>query len=71
MSEIFEGDFVRFRGHRLQVHYQTCWWKVTAVTETHVELVDRTGHTGRLRRNARYQHCRALVWEPGDNRNDD
>jgi hypothetical protein len=50
---------------------QTAWWKATGIEGEMLHLVDRHGHTARMRRTARYQHCRAIKWQPGDDRNDE
>ncbi len=65
------GDYVKFRGHRIQEFLKTCWWKAVSVEDGQVHLVDRHGATARVRTNWRYQHCRALKWEPGDPRTDE
>lgn len=69
-SEIETGQFVQFRGHNIQHFLQDMWWKVEEVTDTHLALINRHGNTARMRRNARYQDCHAVVWQPGDRRAD-
>lgn len=65
------GDYAKFRGHRIQEHLVRMWWKVTAVEDGRVVLVNRDGNTARVRRDQRYQHCHAVKWQPGDDRRDD
>jgi hypothetical protein len=62
------GDHAQFRGPRVQDFLQTMWWKVTAISDDGriAHLVNRHGNTARVRRTERYQHLRALRWEPGD-----
>lgn len=64
------GDYASFRGHRVQEYLQTAWWKVTELDNRTAYLIDRHGHTARVRRTERYQHLRAVKWEPGDPRTD-
>jgi hypothetical protein len=66
-----EGDYVKFRGHRVQRHLTVAWWKATSIEDNIIHLVDRHGATARMRTTPRYQHCHALRWEPGDDRSDE
>lgn len=65
------GDYAKFRGHRIQDRYQLMWWKVAGIDGDTLLLVNRDGNTGRMNRRQRYQHCRALKWQPGDDPGDD
>lgn len=64
------GDYVQFRGHRVQEALTTMWWKATLITDDTVHLINRHGATARVSRSRRYHHMRALKWEPEDRRTD-
>ncbi len=70
VDQLTIGDYAMFRGHRIREFLQDRWWKVTMVEGAHVALIDRHGSTARVRRTERYQHLRAIKWEPGDPKND-
>lgn len=71
LDELKVGDYAKFRGHRIQEHLQLMWWKITGIDGDRLLLVNRENKTARVNRRQRYQHCHALKWEPGDDRNDD
>ncbi len=60
------GDFAFFAGMRVKDMLRGDWLKVIEVDDRIVKLIDRNGGTVRVRRNDRYQHCHAMLREPGD-----
>jgi hypothetical protein len=70
MDMVKTGDYIKLKGHKVQDRFQRAWWKVTGVRDGVVHMVDRNGQAGRMSTSRRYQECRALKWEPGDDRND-
>lgn len=64
------GDFVKFRGHKVQDRLQDRWWKAERIEGTTVHLVDRHGATARVSAKRKYQEMRAMKWQPGDDRSD-
>lgn len=63
------GDYVKFRGHAIQDRYYLQWWKVVAIEGASLIMVNRYGGTGRFPINI--SGVKAMVWEPGDGREDD
>lgn len=70
-SQVREGDFVRYKGHRLNPGYTDVWHKVTRVEHGRLTLVNRHQREKQVTWDtAKHGGIRFLVWEPGDPRQD-
>lgn len=69
IAMIQTGDYLKFQGRSAR-KFGTQWWKAIKVEPLTVHLVNRYGQTCRVSTKWKYQECRAIKWEPGDDRND-
>jgi hypothetical protein len=66
------GQYVKLRGHRVSDANYLQWWKITAIADGVILMVNRHKQTSRIRiTTAARMHWKVLIWEPGDPRQDE
>lgn len=74
LRHVEAGTFIQVRGHMIQKDLQEMWWKVEERNEigngaVHFYLRNRNGKTRNISSRPA-DNLKAIVWEPGDNRED-
>ena len=69
---ITEGQHIKLRGHKVRDDLYLNWHKVVSTEGGTLHLIDRHGRTSRLGiDHAERLRWKCVVWEPGDDRNDE